>query len=415
MPLCSSRAAAQDGPGHAEFEQKRHAGLGDGLVVRLVTFGPGSDIFSYFGHNALWIEDTRQRRSLLFNFGMFSFASDTALEYMGGRLEFWGAATPLAATFAAYRREARAIRAIELNLPPEARWKLLRQLEHAVQPENRIYLYDHYRENCSTRVRDLIDNATGGQLKAHWSGPAERTYRDHTRRYCAVSKPFEFLLVYWMNNSLDQPIRQYDEAFLPEVLEAQVRQTTLRDAEGREVPLAGERMTLFDAQARPKAPYRSAPLWPWTLALGGALGLALARLIRRAESGGSGNEAPRRLRALGAVYAGLGLVFGLPAFCLLVMALATDHRFAYWNINLLWIGPWVLAYLPLGVAILLQSKRAKRWSDWLNLLSAGALVFAGGLQLLPFFRQENVSVIALAVPWQATAAWASWMTWRALP
>ena len=31
--------------------------------------------------------------------------------------------------------------------------------------QNRNYRYDHLDDNCSTRVRDLIDRITGGSLR----------------------------------------------------------------------------------------------------------------------------------------------------------------------------------------------------------------------------------------------------------
>jgi hypothetical protein len=34
-----------------------------------------------------------------------------------------------------------------------------------MQPEHRVYRYDYFRDNCSTRIRDALDRVTGGALR----------------------------------------------------------------------------------------------------------------------------------------------------------------------------------------------------------------------------------------------------------
>ena len=57
------------------------------LEVSLVTFGPGDDIPSWFGHSALVVEDRRRGEARLYNYGMFDF--DKFARFALGRLEFW--------------------------------------------------------------------------------------------------------------------------------------------------------------------------------------------------------------------------------------------------------------------------------------------------------------------------------------
>jgi len=55
------------------------------------------------------------------------------------------------------------------------------KLEYDVQEEHKYYAYDHFWDNCTTRVRDVLDNATGGSLRAMKDSGGDRTYRDLAR------------------------------------------------------------------------------------------------------------------------------------------------------------------------------------------------------------------------------------------
>ena len=55
----------------------------------------------------------------------------------------------------------------------------IEQLEWNLLPENVEYEYDHVVDNCSTRLRDLLNDVTGGAIQLAAYGTAiERTYRE---------------------------------------------------------------------------------------------------------------------------------------------------------------------------------------------------------------------------------------------
>ncbi|HZI06142.1 MAG TPA: DUF4105 domain-containing protein, partial [Archangium sp.] len=83
---------------------------GEDLSIYLVTFGPGDDVASWFGHGSLVVEDQRQKQSRLYNYGMFSFDSSMLARYAMGRLEFWVDDASAGATFRFYRSLNRDVR-----------------------------------------------------------------------------------------------------------------------------------------------------------------------------------------------------------------------------------------------------------------------------------------------------------------
>lgn len=367
---------------------------GDDLAIRLVTFGPGDDIFNYFGHNALMVEDTRNGYAVLYNFGMFHFGPEMLPKYMMGRLEFWAGATSVVDTFRIYEAMNRDIFIDTLDLPPTQRWQLAKRLATVVQPQNRDYLYHHYQNNCSTRIRDLLDQAVDGQLRRANSGATRRTFRVHTRRCIERNWWLDPLLMYWMNDELDAPIAVWSEAFLPDQLRRQVKALHYRDAAGVERALVRDTRVVY--QARGRRPLRDwpRPLWPWTLGWGLAIAGAAFGLRRWRQS--RSTRLPRL--AWAALHIFVGLLLGVPAMCLAFMALWTDHSFAYWNETLLLANPLTFLAVPLGIGIAWGSLRAERWMGWIWRCVAATTGLAVLLKLLPMFDQDIRVPLTMFIP-----------------
>jgi hypothetical protein len=364
----------------------------DDLRVALVTFGPGDAVHQYFGHNALMIGDARRGTELLYNFGMFGFGPDMLPKYLQGQLLFWSAATPVGPTYRHYAADNRSIRVRELDLSSARRRALADALDHAVQPESRYYLYDHYQNNCSTKVRDLIDLAIGGQLARRWKVRGEHTHRGDTRRYTEHDPVIHLLLMLWMNDSMERPITRYDEAFLPAELERLVDGTVYRDDEGRQVKLAKLAYTVFEAR-RPPVPAAPNRTWPVYLGLGlllGAVSLALGRWYERTSS------TVARV-AFGLEQAALGVVLGVPAL-VATLFLLTGHVVTYRNENLFIANALTFASLPLGVATAFGSRWAMRalGKIWLA-LGAGTVALVL-FKALPMFDQDVSIPLALYGP-----------------
>jgi hypothetical protein len=138
---------------------------GEYLQIKLVTIDPGDELTMWWGHTALIVEDLRFHRSLFYNYGIFSFEQENFMRnFAMGRLIFWVAAWNTEGALSYYQSLNRTIRMQILDFSPERRLELARFLDHNILPENREYLYDHYDDNCSTWIRDLIDKMVDGQF-----------------------------------------------------------------------------------------------------------------------------------------------------------------------------------------------------------------------------------------------------------
>jgi hypothetical protein len=376
------------------------------LQVALVTFGRGDSIDEYFGHNALLVEDKQREVAVLYNFGMFNFGPDMLPKYLQGQLEFWAAATPVEPTFRQYMEENRSIHVRELRLSPKRRRYLAERLAYYVLPEHRSYLYHHYFNNCSTKLRDLIDETVGGQLRRATSGPGNFTYRGDTRRYTQHDPIIHMLLLLWMNDSMERPIRRYDEAYLPDELEHLVDATSYMDEAGQKGPLVASAYTVFEARraAVPATPSRA---WPAILAVGlllGGLSLALSRLVR------GGGRLARVL--FGLHHMALGLLMGVPGLVLFLF-LFTKWDVTHYNENLFLANPLTFLAFPLGFWTALGSQKAQRWLSIVWLLLGVSTLLLLLLKLLPAFDQDTHLTMALFVPMNLGCALAhAGLFWR---
>ena len=375
---------AKDGPSRPED-----------LSISLVTFGPGDDVPSWFGHSALGVEDARLGVKRLYNYGMFTFDSLMVLRFIKGRLDFWVGPSPYEGTLRAYASHDRDVRIQVLELTPERAAEIAQFLEWNILPEHRGYLYDHYRDNCSTRLRDIVDKASAGALKAHAQAtPSRMSLRDHTRRH-AVWPILDFGMMFAMASPVDSPITIWDEMFLPAELERQLAALRVKGEDGQERSLVRSTSVFHQAQHRPATPEAPATLWPWLLLIGASLGALAWALAWRHARGPT-----RATRVVVGLYAAaLGLAFGGAGALLLMMWTLSDHVISYRNENLLWTNPLMLAALWFGLSVARgKHRRARARLARLWMFGAASAALGLALKALPWFNQDNWMTVALMAP-----------------
>jgi hypothetical protein len=349
--------------------------------VWLVTYGPGEVYWQKFGHNAIWVRDPGLGLDHVFNFGFFDFRQqDFFLRFLQGRMLYFSAARLAREEFSDYINENRTIRAQRLDLSAQQKLQLTEYLLEEVRPENRDYLYDYYLNNCSTRIRDVIDEALGGVLKNEFQPLRSRhTWRDHTRRLTSS----EFWLYLGLESGLGAPVdgvsSQWDEMFIPGRLADMLGKAEFTGAsEAR--PLVLEDVVLYQSTSLPP-PAAPPTLWPRYLLASLAVLFAAGLLGRFSRPG-----LTRGLSRSWLVFSGL---FGMG---LLFLWIGTDHSVARPNTNL-------LVFCPAWIFLAFWKGREKAALQIVAGLSALALVM---IWLPP--GQYNLDVLAAIVPLNLGAA-----------
>lgn len=362
---------------------------GSDLTVYLMTFGPGREVWERFGHNAIWIHDPTRGTDQAYNYGLFDFRQENfILRFVRGQMWYWMAGFPAESYVRQYERDNRSVWVQELDIPPAARLELRQFLQWNEQPEHKFYHYDYYRDNCSTRVRDALDQALGGAIQRQTAPmPTRTTFRFHTQRLTANAPLIFTGLLLALGERVDRPISVWEEMFLPLALRDHLRKVRVPGSGGAAVPLVKSERTIFESTA--PAPPDSPPQWiPAYLALGLAIGAGVFGLARKSRTGG-----PARAAFLG-LAAGWTLLAGLVGLILAGLWGLTDHTMAACNENLLQMNPLSLALLPGVLGGKSKAAPAAGLAVGIAVLSLAGLA----LQLLPWFPQVNGPVIALAVP-----------------
>jgi len=387
--LLHSSSYAQD------LQSKRSGGSrGDSLVITLVTIEPGDDLTSWWGHTAVIVEDKRFDVSRFYNFGLFSFEQENFVSnFTMGRLIFWVGAWNTRDALAHYVSLNREIRFQILNLSPEKRVQIATLLATNIRPENREYLYDHYRDNCSTRIRDLIDKIFDGQFYGQMQVASTMTFRDHTRRHTDKNFIVDWVLMFLMNNSIDQEIRRWDDMFLPEELERNIAEFNYIDEYGKRSELVKSTYTYFQAKDREPLPEGAPAHWPTSLIIGVLSGILAIMLA----IGYSKNI--KYLRPFFGIYhIIIGIIYGIPGLTLLFMSFFTDHIVTYHNENLLLANPFTFLLIPLGIGMIFKNNFSMKWLPILWYFLSGLNIILLILKIFPDFNQQNWLSISLILP-----------------
>ena len=187
---------------------------GDQYTISALTIAPGSEAFEKFGHNALLVHDGSRGGSadVVYNWGTFSFGEPgLVVKFLRGRLSYWLGVDDLRSTLRGALEENRGVRAQELDLTGAQKLELVRRVKENARPANTHYHYDYYTNNCTTKVRDLIDDVTHGALHAVSDGPSSWTFRDETSRLDADVLWEYVALNLAMSSTINRPLTEWEE------------------------------------------------------------------------------------------------------------------------------------------------------------------------------------------------------------
>lgn len=369
-------------------------------LAHLVTMSPGQLVFERFGHNALFITDLTQSpaATVAYDFGNFDFnESDFLRRFVFGEMRYWAAEKDAGELLYGYLADNRQVFRQELNLTDEQVQQLWINLRENIRDENRFYLYDYYRDNCSTRLRDHIDRVVGGQIAGQLKlKPAAHTYRWHTRVGMDNDRSVRAGIEFAASGDTDTPITHWDDTFLPEQLRQHMGEMTLRSPAGQTVPLVRRSGAMNNAVKEasfvrlPDEPGN--PLW-WFALCGALVGAGLAACGALASRSTLG-------RWLAAVaWGGWGLFAGLGGTLLVFMWFFTRHVSTHRNENLLQLSPMALLLVVMGpMAAFGYGLQPARWVA--RILVALCMVGVA-LKVLPGWHQDNIAIVAFALVAQA--------------
>ena len=378
------------------------------LQVSLFTFGPGEIYWERFGHNAIAVRDLRSGEAISFNYGIFDFEEeDFFLNFLRGHMQYSMEATTLDEDIALYRDEGRAVLEQRLALSPAQRVQLREFLLWNLRPENAKYRYEYFSSNCSTKVRDALDQALGGAIRRSLESRSRgNTYRLQADRLMAPIAQLMLPMDMGLGPYADRRLSFWDESFIPAALAEHIAQVNITDAQGRSVPLVEDSKRWSEPNARLLADERTLlrRFGPYPIGYAlpvAAASIALCLLLWLAAR----STRPRAALLFALCSCAFALLASGAGLALLGLWSLTDHVSAWRNENLLLLDPLLLLLLP----ALWRTRRP----DWYSgrfvrglarlVLALAAIALIG--KVLPWFVQENSVWLALLLPPHLLLAW----------
>lgn len=341
-------------------------------TISVLTCSPGDEMYSLFGHTGIRVTDPSQGLDIVFNYGTFDFDTQGFyLKFAQGLLPYQLSISRFRYFKATYEEERRSIYSQTLRLDSVQKQRLMDLLEENYRPENRSYLYNFLYDNCSTRVRDIIEKSLGGDVE--WrTREKDKSFWNLLDEYMAPSPWIQWGIHTILGSPANADANRREEMFLPDYLMFAI-DSAYHDGNRLAAPVE----VVYQAPARKSGT-------PWYLSPGfvfPACVLLLAGLLQCVKG--------RRL--LKAAAFPFFLVSGVIGCLLIFLGYFTAHPTTAPNFNLVWANP-----LNLPVAFLLIKKRIpwlarKYLLVYLCVLAAG---FACWFLLTPAVLYSTLAVIA---------------------
>lgn len=164
-------------PAHAQSDSTILKSM-DAVRISLLTCGPGPQIYSLYGHTAIRFQDIGRDQDLVVNYGMFSFRQKYfILRFVFGLTDYEMGIVPFMDFIAEYAAQGRWVVQQTVNLSREEKLAITQAIDENYQPANRVYRYNYFYDNCTTRARDMITDHIDGSVLYEENRMVTTSYR----------------------------------------------------------------------------------------------------------------------------------------------------------------------------------------------------------------------------------------------
>jgi hypothetical protein len=202
-----------------------------------------------------------------------------------------------------------------------------------MKPENRNYRYDFFFDDCSTRIRDIFENATGNKLLYPPEVKEDKiSFRKLVAKYQAQFKWLQFGIDLIMGSSSDKQASYRDKMFLPLEMQKELSETVV-NRNGKMIPFMQNPEYIIDFPA---------PVVKQNTLLSPAYVFTLVFIFVIIASAWMKNEKKLRIMDIS-----LFSVFSILAVMMIFFNFFTDHAQMRTNLNIIWLNPILFVCLVL--------------------------------------------------------------------
>jgi hypothetical protein len=356
---------------------------GNDTIAYLLTCNPGTETYSIYGHSALRIVDNINHTDVVYNWGVFDFETPAfAWKFAKGRLDYMLITEKMDNFLRTYLYEKRSVYSQRINLRPSELRTLTELVAINLRPENVKYRYDFFYDDCSTRIRDLIEKSLGKSLVYPPDDAYEKvTFRDLTGKYQAPYPWLQFGIDLIMGSPGDKKASFRDRMFLPLDMQAGLSETLI-NREGKMGPLLQNPETLLDFDL-PSMTGKSLFVPENVFSLFLIILIITIPLIKKRK-------------IIDIIDIVIFLVFSVLACMMIFFNFFTDHQQMKLNLNILWLNPFLLICL----LYLIINKPAITWFRIIFFISA---LFLLTHMLLPQDFNRGILPLVLIMVYRSSA------------
>ena len=343
------------------------------IRISLLTCTPGTELYSTFGHSALRVVDSNNNTDLVFNYGTFDFYDPKFYnKFVKGKLLYFVSIDSLPSFMEEYEYDKRGITEQVINISCREKQKMAAALFENAKEENKYYRYDFNYDNCTTRLRDMLEKAVGKQLESKNILPAPTTtFRNLIHSYLdkGGQQWSKLGIDMLLGNPMDKKVTNREAMFLPDYLLMAFDSSELNGQ-----PVVQEKKILLNYFDAYKTKTGITPFIVF-----GILFLVIAALSILVF---------KRWNLFLKIFDFFFFVIvGLIGVLILFMWFGTEHAMCKNNFNLLWALP---THLP--VAFMLFSKK-----QWINNYFCFVFFYTIALLLAWFFLPQQFNTALLLI------------------
>ena len=330
----------------------------DRIQISLLTCSPGKEVWAQYGHTAIRYYDKESGEDLAINYGIFSLDQTYFIpRFVLGMTDYRMGVQPMDMFLAQYSYEGRGVVEQVLNLSAEDKEVIYKALQENMKPENVVYRYNYFFDNCTTRARDMLVNHLHGKV-VYPPAEEDATFRSMIHKWNNKYEWSQFGEDLLLGVNADRKTTKSEQQFLPENLRSDFDKASYNGK-----PLVKETNVLLDAETEVAEPVF--PLSPLSV----ALIFAVISLVMMLFS-------YRRQQVYWAWDLALMLTSGLMGIIFFVM-IFSQHPCVSLNFILLFFNPLPLFFLYSTI----KKKKVIWWKIWGVLIILG--LFGSLFQEIP--------------------------------
>ena len=330
----------------------------DRIQISLLTCSPGKEVWAQYGHTAIRYYDKESGEDLAINYGIFSLDQTYFIpRFVLGMTDYRMGVQPMDMFLAQYSYEGRGVVEQVLNLSAEDKEVIYKALQENMKPENVVYRYNYFFDNCTTRARDMLVNHLHGKV-VYPPAEEDATFRSMIHKWNDKYEWSQFGEGLLLGVNADRKTTKSEQQFLPENLRSDFDKARYNGK-----PLVKETNVLLDAETEVAEPVF--PLSPLSI----ALIFAVISLVMMLFS-------YRRQQVYWAWDLALMLTSGLMGIIFFVM-IFSQHPCVSLNFILLFFNPLPLFFLYSTI----KKKKVIWWKIWGVLIILG--IFGSLFQEIP--------------------------------